>query len=438
MRRFLSDFLKLGISKGLIIVFGLSTTIIVSRVLGPEKNGLIAALLVFPSLTLSVGSLGLRQSVTYLLGKNFFTEAEIKKALIQIWFFTTVLSSLICFMLMRNSSNSGDNVCLVVLALMPIPFSLFNSYISGIFLGKNDIRKFSKINWKAPAIVFFATIVLVLSLSLGIKGYLVALIFGPLSVSLALVFQNNLINLFSFNVNWGLIKKLISMGIIYALALLAINLNYKLDIIFLDRLSSPFETGIYARGVTVAEYLWQIPMLLSPIVLARSAVAKNDKGFTIKLAQLIRLSMLLVGFLAVVLFLFSKEIIVLLYGSAFLKSATVFNVLLPGIVLLTFFKIANMDLSGKGKPWAALKAMIPALIVNCGLNFILIPQQGAQGAALASTISYILAAILFSIFYSKEVNVPISLLLKLKKSDFMLIINFLKDSGRFRKRTFKT
>ena len=70
MVSFLKDTLSVGISKILMIVFGLATSIIIARTLGPEKNGIIAALLVYPSLFMSIGSLGIRQSTAYFLGKN--------------------------------------------------------------------------------------------------------------------------------------------------------------------------------------------------------------------------------------------------------------------------------------------------------------------------------------------------------------------------------
>ena len=160
-------------------------------------------------------------------------------------------------------------------------------------------------------------------------------------------------------------------------------------------MSSSFETGIYSKGVSVTEYLWQIPMLLSTVVFARSAVSKDDKAFSIKVAQLLRLSFLAIGLAALVLFLASKFIIVLMYGESFTGSIKVLNTLLPGVLLLTIFKVMNMDLSGQGNPWVSLKAMIPALLINIILNVVFIPKYGAVGAASASTISYSLAAILF-------------------------------------------
>lgn len=427
MNSFLKDIFSVGVSKVLIIAFGVTTSIIVARVLGPEKNGVIAALLVYPSIFMSIGSLGIRQSTTYFLGKGIFTEDEIKRAITQIWLFTTVFSVVVCFLLMRYFSKSGENLWLVLLALMPIPFTLFNTYNSGIFLGKNEISSFNKINWIPTALILLGTAILVLWLSFGISGYLIAMIAGPTFISLVLLFKNKFIKAFSFNFNWVIIKRMLSLGIIYALALLFINLNYRIDVILLDKLSSAFETGIYSKGVSVTEYLWQIPMLLSTVVFARSAVSKNDMAFSIKVAQLLRLSVLIIAVGALALFLFSKQIIVLMFGEAFINSVLVLNTLLPGVVLLTVFKVINMDLAGKGKPWVSMKAMVPALIINIVLNIFLIPKDGAFGAALASTISYTIATLLFVHFYSKEVKISVADLVIYKRSDFDSIVKLLKS-----------
>ena len=412
------------------IVFGLTTSIIVARVLGPENNGVIAALLVYPSLFMSFGSLGIRQSTTYFLGKGIFSENQIKTAITQIWLITAVLSIAVCFVLMRYFSKSGENIWLVVLALLPIPFTLFNTYNSGVFLGKNQISTFNKINWLPTLVILIITTILVLWLSFGISGYLIALIGGPIFISVILLFKNKFIQAFSFNYNWRIINQMLSLGLVYALALIIINLNYRVDVILLDNLSTSFETGIYSKGVSVTEYLWQIPMLLSTVVFARSAVSKDDKAFSIRVAQLLRLSFLTIGIAALILFLLSEFIIVLMYGEAFSGSIMVLNTLLPGVLLLTIFKVINMDLSGKGKPWVSLKAMIPALFINVVLNIIFIPNHGAAGAALASTISYSLAAILFIFFYSKETKIPVIDIISYKASDFQPIVQLLNKLKR--------
>ncbi|GAA4244245.1 MULTISPECIES: flippase [Winogradskyella] len=430
MSTFLKDILSVGVSKVLMIAFGLTTSIIIARVLGPEKNGVIAALLVYPSLFMSIGSLGIRQSTTYFLGKGIFSEDEIKRAITQIWLFTTVFSVVVCFFLIRYLSKSGENLWLVVLAVLPIPFALFNTYNSGVFLGKNQISVFNKINWIPTLIVLLITAISVWWLSFGVSGYLLALIVGPLVISGILLFKNKFIKAFSLNFNWDIIKQMLTLGLVYAFALLVVNLNYKIDVILLDNLSSAFETGIYSKGVSITEYLWQIPMLLSTVVFARSAVSKDDKAFSLKVTQLLRLSILAIGLASLILFLISKFVIVLMYGESFVGSVMVLNTLLPGVLLLTIFKVINMDLSGKGKPWVSLKAMIPALIVNVVLNLLFIPEYGAVGAAIASTISYSIAALLFIHFYSKETKIPVLEIIRYRHSDFQPIVQLLQKLKR--------
>lgn len=426
MSAFLRDTFRVALSKGIIIFFGLGSSILTARYLGPEKNGIIAALLVYPGLFMSVGSLGIMQSVTYFLGKKIYSEEEIKTAITQIWMFTTLVSLLICYILMRNFSNSGDNLVWVLLALTPLPFSLFNTYNSGIFLGKNDIKTFNKINWIPSLLSFAGLVVFIISLKWGISGALTAKIAGPFFMAFILLFKNKFIHSFSFKYNWIIIKSMLSLGVVYAIALFIINLNYRIDIIILDKLSNPFEMGIYAKGANVSQYLWQIPAILSTIIFARSAVSKNAKQFSLKVAQLLRISFILIGVLSIGLVFIAPILIVAMYGDDFYGSILILQILLPGVLILTIYKVMNMDLAGKGKPWISMKAMIPALIINISLNILWIPQYGANGAAFSSTVSYSVAGLLFLHFYSKEVGIPIKQILYFKKSDFDPIVNALK------------
>jgi O-antigen/teichoic acid export membrane protein len=426
MKSFIYDVFSIGVSKIIMIILGLATTIIIARTLGPEQNGTIASLLVYPSLFMTIGSLGIRQSTTYFIGKNIYTDAQIKTAIAQIWFFTTLISCVTCFFLISYFSNAGHNLTYVLLTILPIPFSLFITYNSGIFLGKNQIQAFNKINWIPIFITFIGVFLMVFLFPMGISGYLIAVFAGHLVVFIILFFKNKFIQFLSLQFNWKIIKGMLSLGLIYASSLLVINLNYKLDVIILDKLSTPFETGIYSKGASIIQYLWQIPMLLSTVIFARSAVSKDNQGFSLKVAQLLRVSIVLIGIGSLFMFLFATPIIVLLFGSAYELSARVLNYLLPGVLLLTIFKVMNMDLAGKGKPWISMYAMLPALVVNIVLNVILIPKYGANGAAIASTISYSVAALLFLFFYAKAVSIPIKTILRFQKSDFSPLLAVFK------------
>ncbi|WBL41240.1 polysaccharide biosynthesis C-terminal domain-containing protein [Algoriphagus halophytocola] len=418
MSKFLRDLSSVGLSKGGVIAFGLMKSIIIARWLGPDLNGTLAALTVYPTLFMTIGSLGVSQATTYHVGRGNFSIDGIKRALIHLCVFSSILSVLSCYFLIRYLGNTNASDLVVFLAILPIPFSLFITYNSGIFLGKNEISIYNRINWLPPFVVLFTTVLFIILFEMKIEGALIATLTGPFLMAMFLLFKNDFIEFFSLQFDWGIIKSLLSLGSVYAIALLIINLNYKIDIILLDRMSSPYELGIYSKGSQLMEYLWQIPMLLSTIIFARSANAKNGRDFSLKVAQLLRLSIIFIGIASIALFVLSDEIIRILFGEEFIESGLVQKILLPGVLLLTIFKVLNMDLAGKGKPWISMKAMIPALFLNIILNYILIPSRGASGASIASTISYSISALLFLYFYAKEVRLSVYSILRFSKSDF--------------------
>ncbi len=199
MTSFLKDLTRVGISNFIIIVSGLVTSIITARYIGPDGNGIIAGLAVYPSLFMTIGSLGIRQSTAYFLGKEIYSEGKIKTAITQIWMSTTVVSLLICYCLMRYFSASGENIFWVLLSLLPIPFSLFVTYNSGVFLGKNNIAAFNKVNWVPPLLTLILTIFLVVFMRLNVSGALMAVVGGPFFMAFLMLFRNGFLTAFSFS-----------------------------------------------------------------------------------------------------------------------------------------------------------------------------------------------------------------------------------------------
>ena len=423
MSSFLKDLASVTLSKGGVVLFSLAQSIIIARLLGPELNGLIATLIVYPSLFMVVGSLGVRQSTAYYIAKGIYEEEKIKTAVSQIWIISSILSVVASFVLIIFFSNSGDNLLLVILAISPIPFALFNTYNSGVYLGKNSIQAFNKVNWLPPFFVLLATLLLVVLLNLSVVGAMIAMIFGPLAMSIIMLTINDFYKAFSFKIDIKIVKSLLSLGIVYAIALVIINLNYRLDVILIDKLSTKYETGIYSKGAGIVEYLWEIPMLLSTIIFARSANASDSLIFSKKVCQLLRLSLIIISVCCIILAYFAPFIFKILFGNEFLPSSEVMRILIPGVILLTVFKVLNMDMAGRGKPWISLKAMLPALVLNVILNFIWIPEHGANGASLASTVSYSLAAFIFLFVYSNEAKISIREILTYKKNDFLTLRN---------------
>lgn len=434
MSSFIKDLLAVFKSKVTVILCGVLTSIITARYLGPSGSGILATLIVYPDLLMSVGSMGVRQSTAFYIGQNKRSTSDIFSAMLSTWIFSSVVCLIACFILLKYVTKEEFSNTLIFLALLPLPFSLLTTYASGVFLGMNKIKEFNTVNWIPNVIKLISYVLLIIVLPLNIYGALIGISLGYV-ILLFFVWRKirSLIEI-KLEFDFPLIKQLFSLGVIYAVCLLVINLNYKVDVVLLERLSTSFEIGIYTKGVSIVEHLWDIPTLLSTIIFARSATAKDNKLFSYKVAQLLRICFIVILLVSVVFFFASEFIMVTMYGKGFAPSATVQKLLLPGVLLLTIFKVLNMDLAGKGKPWVAMIAMIPALVINVILNFLWDAKYGANGAALASTISYASSAILFLYMYSKHVEIPISQILRFSMSDFDFVKEFLQ---KLKKKTVK-
>ena len=401
-----------------IMAFGIGTSVLTGRLLSPSQNGILSALLVYPSLFMVFGSMGIRQSTTYFVGKEIYDLKKIRIAITQIWMLTTIFCMVSCYLLIKFFTKNVHDERLIFAAVGAIPFALYNTYSSGIYLGKNEIKQFNKINWIPNFVIFLATIALVYFFKLEVFGAILAILLGHVSIFLILIVKNDFLEYFSFTFEGAIIRKMLSLGLIYALSLLVSMMNYKVDVILLENYSTSHELGIYSKGTSIVQYLWQIPSLFSAIIFARSAVSKDDKAFSIKVSQLLRLSLVVIGVLALLLMVLSKFVILVLFGEKFLDSVAVMQILLPGVVLLTIFKVMNMDLAGKGKPWIAMQSMSVPLVFNVLLNLYLIPKYGSVGAAISSLVTYSMAAFFFLHFYSKATGIKVKDILHFQKADF--------------------
>ena len=120
--------------------------------------------------------------------------------------------------------------------------------------------------------------------------------------------------------------------------------------------------------------------------------------------------------------LFSKVIFSVLYGTQFIESALILIILLPGILIYGTGKIISADLAGRGKIKYNMIGAVIGAVSNIILNIILIPRYNIQGAAVATSISYILSVIYIVYVFQKDKKY--SDLFILKSTDIHIIKKF--------------
>lgn len=420
-RSYFHDIASVFSSNVFSLITNLLLVVILSRVLGPEYYGLYTAILVIPMLVISFFQMGIKASTVYMIGSGKEEDNSIVSAVLTVLIFTSLFGIIFSGVAYFFVSTQGYTMLLIGLALLTIPMRLATIYAGGVFLGKEEIGSANLMNWLTGLLMLLFAAIFVWILKWGLKGALLSLLFSNTVVALLAVYKLSRRYEIKITVRNPIISSLIKIGVVYALSFLVIQLNYRLDVLLLKALSTPAEVGIYSLGVSVAELLWQVPLAISIVVMSRSANSTDLEATNRSTARLLRISLVLGIAISFFIVILSPLIIPLVFGEEFRSSILVMQTILPGILMVIVFRILSGQLSGMGRPEVALKAFVPALVLNVVLNYLLIPTYGALGSVMATNISYTIGSVSYLIAYSRISGMPIKEILRFSKEDWGFI-----------------
>lgn len=105
--------------------------------------------------------------------------------------------------------------------------------------------------------------------------------------------------------------------------------------------------------------------------------------------------------------LLGERLLYYLYGAPFAEARDVLLILLIVQVVMVFMYLQTMSLNALNQPKASFRATAIAVIINIGLNFVLIPLIGISGAALATLVSMTINSFFAYTALSKQISVQL-------------------------------
>jgi len=417
-RSFVHDTLSLLGTKFFVMGLSFASGVLLARCLEPAGRGLIAAITVYPMMFISLTDMGVRQSSVYYLGKGIFSDRQVVGAVMLLILLTSVLGITACSLLLWLGGNPQFTPALIALSVAIVPLTVIKTYCSGIFLGKGMVGAFAGLDRITELQQFLAMVLLVWLFSWGVSGALVATAVSGSIGAIYAAWRVTRIAPCRPRFDWEVIQSLLAKGIVFAIALFVIQLNYKVDIALMERLTTVNEIGVYAISVGIAQLTWVFPQAITTALFSHSANAPDEAAFSRKVARLFRVMLVIALVVVGTIALTAPILVPMLYGPGFRSSASVLQILLPGVFCLLPLKVLNMDLAGRGRPGVSLCVMTPALILNVLLNFYLLPRYGARGAAVASSISYSFGGIGMMLLYCRLTRLSLRELWHYQWSDF--------------------
>ncbi len=170
-------------------------------------------------------------------------------------------------------------------------------------------------------------------------------------------------------------------------------LNLRLDFIILDALVGPAALGAYAVASKYAELLRLPGTALTWVTYPRLA-ARSPETAARHARSLVRPTLLVVVAAAVPAILLAGPVIHLLYGDRFASAVLPAQILVLGMLVSGAAGVASGFLYARGRPGLNSTAFGAGLVVVTALDLLLIPAHHAVGAAVASTVAYLLTDLL--------------------------------------------
>lgn len=252
------------------------------------------------------------------------------------------------------------------------------------------------------------------SIIAGAIGKIAILLIGATVISFAAITAIEFLVLFAvavvFASQHGLVLSKEAIRIEYAFALLkrswplaasslAVISYFYVDQIIITLLMDTESVGIYAAASRISQQLYMLPTVLVAAYYPRltyiyaETPQEFDEGFKVLTVVLITLAIIL----SVVMLLLSEPLLEILLGSQFNETASILKLHALGLVFVSLNLISGRWYVMKDLQKLTLIRQLLTAILNVGLNLLLIPFFGLEGAVYATLVSLLFLAFGFDL-----------------------------------------
>ncbi len=378
-----------------VALVGLAASVLISRGLGPEGRGEYYLPIVAASTMVVLCKLGVEQANVFLFGSR---RVPIGHLFGQNGLLALVTGTLGLALLLQAPSASpalfgSTPRTVLLLAALTVPFSLHSQLSAGL------LTLVGRVTWQ-----FWVALLAGLG-QLALLGCL--FLTGHLEIRLVLAI--NLANgVFGWTltvwaahrrgepwirVDRGLLAVTLKHSLVLYVAMVLYWLHFRLDMFMVQGVVGATGLGLYSLSVVLAETVLLATESVAVAVLPRQMDNTLEEAASLALnaARVNGVLALACCGLWVMLGGFAIRV---LFGAEFSPAYQPLVALLPGIFFLSMERVCSGPTLRSGRPMWIAGIYGISLLCNAALNMWWIPLWGISGAALASSVSYALEALI--------------------------------------------
>lgn len=381
------------------VVSGLITLPLLARALGPGDFGVWVAALAYVGLFMSFTELGLTNAATMKMSAEPEHESQWLAALSSLRMVVALTLTAVCAAGIPLFLSGDEGLQLAALILSAAVLLAGASSLMAVFT--------SRLRGGVPLVIGLLQTVMWLSIVVAVS----VLDAGP--VTLAVCYLAMLTTIAAVQIT--AVRRLASLSYVGARArwrgLLAVALPlgvggllvtvyYRIDSVLVFQLAGKTEAGIYGAAYRFLDTLTFFPAaVISALMPVFAATYVTDPARTRALVQRAADLMVTLGAPAVaVALVLSPQIIELLFSDVYARSAEVLPILMASFLAICLGTLGGYLAPVVGLRWGIAAIAGVCVVVNVGLNLVLIPRYGAVGAAWVTSATEGLSATLLLAF----------------------------------------
>jgi len=405
------------------------TSVIVARVLGPDGKGIYDLMAASASMGSLILGLSLPAGITFAVARGILASTAVPSSAL-IWSVGVAVASAVllavghpAFVAIGVLSPGSGLVDLALISTLA-GVSASGAMLRAALAGAGRVELGARLDLLGRALALTATFALAPGATPA--SLLFALIVGGLVGAVASAIAIRPVGLV------GRVPARVIAG--YSLRAHGANvfqfLNYRLDLFIVALFRGPTEVGLYALAATLGQLVWVLSGSVAASLFPAVAVEAEPVRSAGRTALAARLTLAVSLVAAIVGAALAVPGVRIIYGDAFASATIPLLALLPGVVLLVPIRVIAAYFAGIGRPTLNLAISAVSFIATIGLDLLLIPDHGMVGAAVASTMSYGLAAISGLMLFRRISGVPLTHAILIRSTDLALAAGaFRRPSG---------
>lgn len=379
-----------GGSKAYSLITGVVVLALTARYLGPEGRGVLAVLTTWSvgfaaCLHLSLGQVTLHRAA----GRDDRRWLDEALAALFVWCGIATLlawcgAALLYFVTSGRIFN-GVSPWLLATGLLLVPLLVWEQYSSSLLMALNrlDIANAYQVVGRTVTLIFSSIGLIVIGP--WVACVVLANVLGQVVVALGGLhfMRGNFVSaLWLKN-----LPSLVRSGLQLHFNAVGTFLFASVDILILNYVAGPAETGYYQLGVQLLAVLMVLPQAVSNVLYAKVAELGPNRAWLIQ-RRLIQHAMIIVGISVLFGAYFSENIVLIVAGPSFLPTVDVFRWQLLSVFGMSLAAMMAPQWIGRGLFKTASILTLIFGIVNSFLLLWLVPEYGKIGAAWASVATF--------------------------------------------------